>query len=144
MRLHWQYKEAAMPFKIPGAIEDLAGGFADVGMQRTREAIAELNLLLGHLQRAGYDVGKVDIEIAVPPKITVNLKISRPVSEEKLNAILREQSDKAVTKALVSLLLRANQLRDGINVENLGLAEIQVVLTTSPQLMMSWKETAVA
>jgi hypothetical protein len=133
-----------MPFDIAGAVKKAAGGLADVGMQQTQEAVADLNLLLGLLQQAGYDVGQVDIELGVPPKLSVNLKLSRPVSEEKLTAILRDHSDRAMITTLVSSLLRANQIRDGIQVKNIGLAEIRMVLTTSPQLVMSWKETAAA
>lgn len=133
-----------MSFDFAGVVKKAAGGLADAGMHQTQEAINELNLVLGLLVDAGYEVGQIDIELAIQPKITVNLKLSKPVNEEKLNAILRDHSDKTAIIGLVTLLLRANQLRGEIKVEDLGLAEIKVVVSAAPQLVMSWKEAAAA
>ena len=129
-----------MSFNLSAPIQERVSGVADLGMQQTQKALGDLNLLLGLLQRAGYDVGQVEVELGVPPKISVQLRLSGLISEEKLKAILQEYSDRAIITTLVNLLLRANQLRGSIKVENIGLAEIR--LATSPQLVMSWKEIA--
>ena len=127
---------------LPVGLQDSINGLADMGMEQTQKSLADLNLLLGLLQQAGYGVGQVEVEIAIPPKVSVHLKISGPVSEEKLKAILHDHSDRTVITTLVNLLLRANQLRGSIKVENVGFAEIR--LATSPQAVMSWKEIPAA
>jgi len=106
-----------MSFNLSAPIQERVSGVADLGMQQTQKALGDLNLLLGLLQRAGYDVGQVEVELGVPPKISVQLRLSGLISEEKLKAILQEYSDRAIITTLVNLLLRANQLRGSIKVE---------------------------
>ena len=133
-----------MPFDLTGSLKNVASGLADIGLHETQQAIAEMNILLGALQQAGYDVGQVEIEVGIPPKMNITLKPGPAVSEEKLNLVLKAQSGSTMTTAVVRSLIAANQLRSGIHVEDLSMSEITIEVAAKPKLVMSWKETRAA
>ncbi|MGB2601946.1 MAG: hypothetical protein WBC78_00015 [Candidatus Sulfotelmatobacter sp.] len=113
---------------------------ASLGMEKTREVLAQVNLLLLLLQSAGYGVGNLDIELSLPPKVTIKLKTGPAVKEERLAAILREQADKKMVAGIVASLIQANKLRDSVTVETLELEEVQILLTTTPNITLQWKD----
>jgi hypothetical protein len=122
------------------SLQDATETLASLGMEKTREVLAQVNLLLQLLQSAGYGIGSLDIELSLPPKVTIKLKAGPAVKEEKLAAILREQSDKKVVTAIIASLIQANKLRDSVTVETLALEGVQILLTTTPNIVMQWKD----
>src|SRR5271156_3522101 len=113
-----------MPFDVNklrnnpiSSLQDATDALAGMGIETTREILAQVNLLLKLLQSAGYGVGSLEIELSLPPKITIKLKTSLQVNEEKLSAILSEQADKKVVVGIVAALIQANKLRSSITVE---------------------------
>jgi hypothetical protein len=119
---------------LQGATEALAA----VAAEKSREFLAQSNLLLELLQSAGYGIGSLEIELGVPPKITIKLKTSAAVKEEKLTAILCEHADKKVITGIVASLIQANKLRDSVTVETLELGEVQITVATPPNITMHW------
>jgi hypothetical protein len=125
---------------LPGITDALA----NMGMEKAREALAQVNLLLQLLQSAGYGVGSMEIELSLSPKITITLKATPAVKEEVLDAILRDNADKKIVVAIVASLVQANKLRGSVTVETLELDEVEIVLTTTPNITMQWKDTKAA
>jgi hypothetical protein len=121
---------------VQGATEALAG----LGAEKSREFLLQANLLLQLLQSAGYGIGSLEIELGIPPKITIKLKTGAAVREEKLAAILREHADKKVVTGIVASLIQANRLRDSVTVETLELGEVQIILTSTPNITMQWTD----
>jgi hypothetical protein len=129
-----------MPFDVAGALKKTKDALADFGAEKTREALSEVNLLLKLLPDAGYEVGQLEVELGVPPKVTIDLKAEPGVNEDKLDAILRDNQDKSVLVAILGSLIQANKLRDAVKVETLELKDVRVVLTASPNITLQWKE----
>jgi hypothetical protein len=113
---------------------------ASLGAEKSREILLQANLLLQLLQSAGYGIGSLEIELGVPPKITIKLRTGPAVKEEKLAAILREQADKKVITGIVASLIQANRLRDSVTVETLELGEVQIILAATPNITMQWSD----
>jgi hypothetical protein len=133
--------EAMNKLKNPiSSLQDATETLASIGMEKTREMLAQINLLLQLLQSAGYGVGSLEIELNIPPKITIKLKAGPTVKEEKLNAILRDQADKKIVTGIVASLIQANKLRDSVTVETLELDGVEIILTTTPNITMQWKD----
>lgn len=123
-----------------GSFKDAADTLANVGMERGREVLAEINLLLQLLQAAGYGVASLDFELSLPPRVTIKLKITPALKEEKLSAILRDHADKTVVTTIVASLIQANRLRGSVTVETLELDGVEIVLTASPNITLQWKD----
>lgn len=132
-----------MAFDVLDKLRKAKDSLTDLGVEKTQEVLGELNLVLSLLKGAGYDVSEVETELAVPPKVTIHLKTTSAVSEDKLNAILRDNQDKGVVTAIVTALIQANRLRGSIRAESLELSDIKVVLAASPTLVLQWKDKGV-
>lgn len=126
------------------SLHDATEALASLGMEKTREVLAQVNLLLQLLQSAGYGIGSLDIELSLPPKVTIKLKTGPAVKEEKLDTILREQADRKVVTAIVASLIQANRLRGSITVETLELEGLEIILATTPNITMQWKDKQAA
>jgi hypothetical protein len=123
-----------------GSLTDVAGALANVGMEKAQEVLAEINLMLQLLQTAGYVVASLDFELSLPPKVTIKLKTGPSVKEEKLATIVRDHADKKVVTTIVGSLIQANRLRSSVTVETLELDGVEIVLTTSPNITLQWKD----
>jgi hypothetical protein len=121
-------------------LQGATGTLAGLGAEKSREMLLQANLLLQLLQSAGYGIASLELELGIPPKITVKLRTGPAVKEEKLAAILREQADKKVITGIVTLLIQANRLRDSVTVETLELGEMQIILAATPNIIMQWTD----
>ncbi len=133
--------DAMSKLKNPmGTLKEATETLANVGMEKTQELLGQINLLLQLLQSAGYGVASMDIELSLPPKVTVKLKTGPAVKEEKLGEILRDHADQRVIAAVVASLIQANKLRASVTVETLELEGIEIILTTTPNISLQWKD----
>jgi hypothetical protein len=135
--------DALNKIKSPGSfVQEATEAAASLGMEKAREVVEQVNLLLRLLQTAGYGVAKLDIELSLPPKVTINLKTGPAVKEEKLGTILLEQADKKVVTGIIGGLIQANKLRGSVTVESLEMEGVQIVLTTTPNISLQWRDKA--
>ena len=133
--------DAMSKLKNPmGTLKEATETLANVGMEKTQELLGQINLLLQLLQSAGYGVASLDIELSLPPKVTAKLKTGPAVKEEKLGEILRDHADQRVIAAVVASLIQANKLRASVTVETLELEGIEIILTTTPNISLQWKD----
>ena len=123
-----------------GALTDVTGAVAKVALEQAQKFMAQMNLLLQLLPSAGYGVASLDIELSIPPKATVKLKTSLAVKEEKLSEILRDHADQKVITTVVASLIQANKLRGSVTVESLAMEGVEIILATTPNITLQWKD----
>jgi hypothetical protein len=121
---------------LKGATDTLA----NVGLEKTQEVLAQINLLLQLLQSAGYGVASLDIELSLPPKVTVKLKTTPAVKEEKLSGIVRDHGDQKIIAMVVASLIQANKLRGSVTVESLEMEGVEIIMTTTPNITLQWRD----
>jgi hypothetical protein len=132
-----------MKIKNPlGTLKDAAEIAANIGLEKTQEVMTQINSLLKALQSAGYGVDSLDVELNLPPKVTVKLKTTPALKEEKLTEILRDHPDEKVIVGVIASLIQANKLRASITVETLALEGVEITLTASPNITLQWKDRA--
>ncbi len=127
-----------------GAIKDATDLVAKAGMEKAQELVRQVNSLLKLLQSAGYGIGSLDLELNLPPKATIKLKTGPAVNEEKLSEIVRDHGDEKVVVGVVGALIQANKLRTSVTVETLSLDGVEIVLTTTPNITLQWKDRTAA
>ena len=116
---------------------------ADMATQKTIQLLSDLNLVLGMLPDAGYEVGEMEVELGIAPKVTVSLKLGRAPNEARLKSIL-EKMNNAMLSAIVTALIQASKLQDAVSVETLELKDVQVILTAVPNVSLQWKQKVAA
>jgi len=116
---------------------------ADVATQKTVQLLSDLNLILGLLPDAGYEVGEMEVELGIAPKITVGLKLGGAANEARLKAIL-DKVDNAALATIIKSLIEASKLQEAVSVDTLELKDVKVVLTPVPSVSMQWKQKVAA
>lgn len=117
---------------------------ADVGAQKASETLDQANLLLKLLQDAGYQVGEVDVELGVPPAISVTLKTGPMLTDAKLDSIFEANQGNDALALVLGGLIQANKLRDKVKLETIELKDTKIVLKATPSISLHWKEKAAA
>jgi hypothetical protein len=131
----------AIKLKDPmGTLKGATETLANVGMEKTQEVLGQINMLLQLLQSAGYGLASLDIELSLPPKVTLKLKTGPAVKEEKLGDILRDHAGQRAITTVVASLIQANKLRGSVTVESLELEGLEIILTTTPNIIVQWKD----
>ena len=117
---------------------------ADLGAQKATETLDQANLLLKLLQDAGYQVGEVDVELGVPPAISVTLKTAPMLPDSKLDSIYEANKGNDALALVLAGLIQANKLRDKVKLETIELKDTRIVLKATPSISLHWKEKAAA
>ncbi|HEV2197653.1 MAG TPA: hypothetical protein VGR55_18855 [Candidatus Acidoferrum sp.] len=117
---------------------------ADLGAQKATETLDQANLLLKLLQDAGYQVGEVDVELGVPPAISVTLKTGPMLTDAKLDSIFEANKGNDALALVLGGLIQANKLRDKVKLETIELKDTKIVLKATPSISLHWKERAAA
>jgi hypothetical protein len=133
-----------MNFDLKGVVQKAKEGVMDLGAQKAAEAMNQTNQLLRLLQDAGYKVGELEMEVGVPPTITINLKPGPLTSDSKLDGIFQTNKHNEVLALVLGSLIQANKLRDMVNLDTIELKDAKIVLRASPSISLHWKEKATA
>ena len=133
-----------MNFDLKGAVQKARDGAVELGAQKAAEAMNQANELLMLLQDAGYKVGELEVEVSVPPTITINLKPGPMTNDSKLDGVFQANRDNEVLALVLGTLIQANKLRDMVNLDTIELKDAKIVLRASPSISLHWKEKATA
>jgi hypothetical protein len=137
-----------MPFEMGkfkesiGKLNDAKESLANLGLEKARELLAQINSLLQLLQMAGYGINNVDLELGLSPKVTIKLASGAAVKDDVLAGIVRDHADEQLVVGLVSSLIQANRLRNSITLETIELAGTTIMLTTTPTISLQWRSKA--
>jgi hypothetical protein len=132
-----------MAFDALNKLKAAKDAAADLGTQKTVQLLSDLNLVLGLLPDAGYDVGDMEVELGIAPKVTIGLKLGRAANEARLKALL-DKVDNAVLATIITSLIQASKLQEAVSVETLELKDIKVELTATPTVALQWKQKVAA
>lgn len=130
-----------MGFSAFNKVKDLRTAVADAGMEKTVQLMTDMNLVLGLLPDAGFEVGEVEMELGFAPKVTISLKVGGAVNEAKLKS-LQEKTDNAMLSGIVASLIQASKMQNAVSLETLVLQDIEVVMTAAPTVSLHWRQRA--
>jgi len=117
---------------------------AYISTQKAVELMSDVNVILTALPHAGFQIGELEVERGVTPKITVDVKIGQTISEDKLKAVLLANPNNVLLSITLNALLQASKLQKTVSVETLELKDVKIAMTTTPTVALQWKEKAIA
>jgi len=132
-----------MAFDALNKMKSLTNTASDLATQKTVQLLSDLNLVLGLLPDTGYEVGEMEVELGIAPKVTIALKLGQAANEARLKTIL-DKVDNAMLAAIITSLIQAGKLQDAVSVETLELKDVKVVLTATPNVSLQWKQKVTA
>jgi hypothetical protein len=133
-----------MGFDAFAKLKEAKSAIQDAGAQRAVELLADINTVLQVLPDAGYEVGELEVELGVTPKMTMNLRIGRAVNEDRLKEILAANQNNKMLAAVLSALMQAGKFQDAVSVETLELQNVKIILSTPPNVALQWKQKVAA
>jgi hypothetical protein len=131
-----------MNFNPMDQLQNVKGRVLDIGAEQGSKVVSQANQLLKLLQDAGYQIGELNVELGVPPTVTVELKTGPLVKDSKLESIFLANKNNDALALILNLLIQANKVRDMVNVETIELKSTILVLKTPPSISLQWKEKA--
>ena len=123
-----------------GLGSDMLDKAAQVGAQKAKEMMDQTNQLLQTLQDAGYTIGDLEMELAMPPTASITVKAGSRVSDSKLEAICQANKDNDVLSLVLTGLIQANKLCDSVKLATIELKEVKIMLKATPSITLHWKD----
>jgi anti-sigma factor ChrR (cupin superfamily) len=131
-----------MDFTVGKVRENLSKGMTDKAV----ELMSDVNVILTALPDAGFQIGELEVELGITPKVTVDVRIGQAIREDKLNAVLQANPSNVLLSATLNALLQASKLQQAVSVETLALKDVKIAMamTATPTVALQWKEKAIA
>src|SRR5262249_26339274 len=123
-----------------GKVASTAGSLKDAGVSAARAAAAELNAARPLFPQIGYRVSKVEVVLALMPKVSFSLRRIASVDDAAFERLLATHQGNKVLATIVAALRQASALQDKVRFQGLSFAEIEVELGLPPAIKLSFTE----
>ena len=119
---------------VTETISDLKEG----GRDKFFNYVNNLSDIIPIIATTGYRLKGVDIEISLPPGISMQFSKVENISKEKINEIMEANKDNELLKSIIKSLVMADELHNKIKMGNLQLTTINVNLTLPPKVSIKF------
>jgi hypothetical protein len=102
------------------------------------EALREIDASSGVFQAAGYHLDDVEMELAVPQRLIVHLEKVNDVGPSTLRSLVSANASRPTTHAILSALVKAEEMADTVDLTNLGYHKLTVHVGTLPRVRLCW------
>jgi len=103
------------------------------------QALREINGGTEVFQQAGYALAGVDLELSPSQRLTVHLARLEHADEATLKSLIAANQSRRTVSALLSALLRAEEMAGSMQLTGLVYAELAVHIGPSPTVRMGWR-----
>lgn len=128
---------------MPNTLDDLLGGakkksseiwtnIKSAGKDKLKNAIQNLNESLPDIEEAGFMMVRMDVDIAILPRLFARFKQVKVISvEEKENILLKTKKNKFLNFILIGLF-KAAEIKNDVQINNMHLEEIELEIGLTP------------
>ena len=92
-----------------GAVADKVGEACAGGVEMAQATLADVSAASADLSRVGYRVTAVEVQVGVPPGVTVFLVKERDATDEQFAAVLADHADSTAACLLIRLVQQADR-----------------------------------
>jgi len=118
--------------------ENEQGVLQDFAARRLKEMTDELHKALPLIEKAGFRLNAMSVDVGVPPKLAPRFVIEDAVSEEQKNAVLEEARGDRWLHMLLTSLFRARDLRQVVHVGKLSCHEVELHISAMPKIRITF------
>jgi hypothetical protein len=122
------------------AVAEKAGNLAQVGADALRSLTDEVNELLPAIRSAGYTVQGVDLDVTIPPKVSVHCKLQTDLSEAERAALLASLAGRALVETAVSALFRVADAQRRLSLGSLRPSDVILEVGVNPAVRVRYRE----
>jgi len=88
------------------------------------------------IEKAGYRLNGLDIEIGIPPQLIPKFSIREHISAEQQQEVLAEARSNRLVLAVLKAMFKANELQRFVKLGSLEFTELAIELGTLPKVRM--------
>jgi hypothetical protein len=119
-----------------------AGGYLsdlkEEGKEKFLNYLNGLGEILPLIAEAGYTLDSFDVDVSLPPGISMKFEKVLDVSRVKIDSILEQNKDKDLLKMIVTSLVAADEFHKKIKLGSFLLTHITVDLSVPPRMKISF------
>jgi hypothetical protein len=131
-----------MDFTLGSIRKNVSDGMTEKAVK----LMSDVNVILAALPDAGFQIGELEVELGITPKVTVDVRIGQAIREDKLNAVLQANPNNVLLSATLNALLQASKLQEAVSVETIELKDVKIAMAmaATPTVALQWQEKAIA
>ncbi len=119
---------------------DVVASLKDYGIEKINEVWTQIENSSEVFGQTGYSITAININVAIPPVITINLDQVENISDETEEQLLKENKDKAIVYPILVALFKANAIQKSINSVQYKFAGISIAMGITPSIEMKFKK----
>ena len=123
-----------------GVVTGKAGDVLNYGIDKLKSVLEEIAAASPALQKVGYRVTDLELELALSPKVIVHLVREAEVGDEAFEACLAAHAGSKAFCTLVRLLRQANHIQARIQPRDRVFKGLEVSLGIPPSFRMKYGE----
>jgi hypothetical protein len=120
--------------------KEVVDNLKDYGIEKVNEAWTQIESSTEVFARTGYSITAININVAIPPTITLSLDQTENITDEEEEKLLNENKDKTFVYSILVALFKANAIQKSINSVQYKFSGLSIGLGLSPSIDMKFKK----
>ncbi|MDN5201706.1 hypothetical protein QQ008_10045 [Fulvivirgaceae bacterium BMA10] len=109
------------------------------GKDKLKNGIQNLNDALPEIEEAGFELIRLDADIALLPRLFARFKQVRLISNEEREAILTKTKKNKFLNFILLGLFKAVDIRNEVKIDNMDLKEIELEIGLTPSAKLIFR-----
>lgn len=109
------------------------------GKDKLKTGIQNLNDALPEIEEAGFILVRLDVDIALLPRLFARFTQVKLISKEERESILKKTKKNKFLNFILMGLFKANDLKNDINIDNIDLKEIELEIGLTPSAKLIFR-----
>lgn len=135
-----------MPNSLEDLLEDAKKKGSEIwtniksaGKDQLTKAIKNLNDALPEIEAAGFELVRLDLDIALLPRMFARFDQIREISDDEKEAILQKTKKNKFLNFILIGLFKAVEIRKEVEIDNLNLKEIELEIGLTPSAKLIFR-----
>lgn len=136
--------------KIAAGIDDLLGdakkkgseiwtNIKSAGKEKLKGGIQNLNDALPEIEAAGFILVRLDVDIALLPRLFARFKQIHEITSEERESILKKTKKNKFINFILIGLFKAADIKNEISIDNIDLKEIELEIGLTPSAKLIFR-----
>lgn len=108
------------------------------GLDKLEETAERLNDAMPYIERAGFRVTEIEVEMSINPKLIPHVQIVDVMAEDDRPALLEEIAEKKLTTSIIKSLFRAADFGGRIDLKGFDFFEIEIEVGVIPGVILKY------
>jgi hypothetical protein len=119
---------------------EVVDNLKDYGIEKVNEVWSQIESSTEVFARTGYSITAININVAIPPTITLSLDQTENISDDDEEKLLEENKEKTIVYPILVALFKANAIQKSINSVQYKFSGLSIGLGLSPSIDMKFKK----